>query len=156
MLKLDIRYIVGESFLCCAADGVPSLENFDSVSFSEESLEHAIKDYIYYDCKNNIDNDDIMYAVDYWLYNDNKNQWFDIKKDVNGNYYFVAGDETGIVYFGYIDRVATIFDDYEVGFNEDEAYYYIDFQNKSGEYYKEKWSLENAILDMKHILEEEF
>ena len=151
MLKLDIRDIVGDGVLCCAADGVPSLENLDTISFSKESLTQVIGDYIYNDCCSRADSD-TENTVNFWLYDGSKKHWFDIKKDANGDYYFIAGDQSGIVYFGKIDRVKVIFHDYEVWFNEDEDYYYIIFQGKSDEYSKKDWTLEDAIFDMERVL----
>ena len=70
------------------------------------------------------------------------------------DYYYLAGDQNGIVYCEQVETIKVIFEDYELRFNEDSEYYYIQLQDKDGEYRKEDWTLENAILDMKRVLEE--
>ena len=151
MLDLYLRDIVGDGSSSCAADGVPSLENLDTVSFSEERLAEVVGDYLYYVCD---DGGDTEGALASWVSDKSRKHWFGIKKDADSDYYFVAGDQSGIVYFGKIDRIKVIFDEYEVWFNEDEDYYYINFQNELGEYSKKDWTLEDAILDMERVLEE--
>ena len=89
-----------------------------------------------------------------WINDEDKEHWYDIKKTENGDYYYVAGDQTGVVYYEPIGAIKVIFEDYELRFNEDSDYYYVQLQATEGEYRKEDWTLENAILDMKRILEE--
>ncbi len=152
MLELDIRYFeIGDSGLCCAVDGVPTFESIGTVSFPEESLTQVVRDYLDDNWGNGYDTEDTVAS---WLNDESKNHWFDIKKDVNGDYFYVAGDQSGIVYFEQVDRIKVIFDDYEVWFNEDSDYYYITFLDKDGEYDKKDWTLEDAILDMERFLEE--
>lgn len=97
---------------------------------------------------------DMEDTVARWINDEDKEHWYDIKKAEDGDYYFVAGGQTGVVYFGKIETVKVIFEDYELRFNEDSDYYYVQFLATEGEYRKEDWTLENAILDMKRILEE--
>ena len=72
----------------------------------------------------------------------------------NGDYYYIAGDQTGIIYYEQVEIIKVIFEDYELRFNEDSEYYYIQLQDKDGAYSKEDWTLENAIINMKRVLEE--
>ena len=152
MLELDIKYFeVGDSGLCCSVDGVPTFESLGTVSFPKESLEQVVRDYLDDNWGNGYDTEN---TVAFWLNDENKNHWFDIKKDDNGDYYYIAGDQTGIVYFEQIAKIKVIYDDYEVWFNEDSDFYYIMFLDKDGEYNKRDWTLENAIQDMERVLED--
>lgn len=152
MLELSIRDIeIENEGLGCAVDGVPPLEDFDTVSFTEESLTQVIGEYFDDNWGNGYDTED---AVARWLNDDSKKHWFDIAKVRNGDYYYLVGDQSGIVYYEKIYRIKVIFDDYVVWFNEDEDYYYINFDVKDGEYDKKEWTLEDAIYDMERVLEQ--
>lgn len=152
MLELDIRdFEIGDSGLGCAVDGVPTFESLDTVSFSEESLTQTVSDYLDDNWGNGYDMED---TVARWINDEDKEHWYDIKKTEDGDYYYLAGDQTGIVYYEQVAKIKVIFDDYEVWFNEDSDYYYIKFLDKDGEYDKKDWTLEDAILDMERILEE--
>lgn len=152
MLEFEIKdFEIGEGGLGYAVDGVPTLESLDTVLFSKESLTQVVRDYL---DDNWGDGYDTEGTVARWLNDESKNHWFDIKKAANGDYYYVAGDQSGIVYYEEIAYIRVIFDDYEVRFNEDSDYYYITFLNKDGEYDKKDWTLETAILDMERVLEE--
>ena len=154
MLKLDIiDFEIGHEGLGCSVDGVPSLENLNTVSFTEESLTQVIGGYFDDNWGNGYDTED---AVARWLNDKSKKHWFGIKKYANGDYYYVVGDQTGIVYYEQIYRIKVDFNDYEVLFNEDDDYYYINFIGTRGEYDKKDWTLEGAILDMERVLEESF
>ena len=89
-----------------------------------------------------------------WINAEDNEHWYDIKKTEDGDYYYIAVDQTGIVYCEQVETIKVIFEGYELRFNEDSAYYYIQLQDKDGEYRKEDWTLEDAILDMKRVLEE--
>ena len=97
---------------------------------------------------------DMEDTVARWINDEDKEHWYDIKKTEDGDYYYLAGDQTGIVYCEQVEAIKVIFEDYELRFNEDSEYYYIQLLDKDGEYNKEDWTLENAILDMKRVLEE--
>lgn len=152
MLELNIKdFEIGNGGFGCAVDGVPTLESLDTVLFSEESLTQVVRDYLDDNWGNGYDTED---TVARWLNDESKNHWFDIKKDADGDYYYVAGDQSGIVYYEQVYKIRVIFDDYAVWFNEDSDYYYITFLTKDGEYDKKDWTLETAILDMKRVLQE--
>ena len=69
-------------------------------------------------------------------------------------YYAILILKYFIVYYEQIETIKVIFEDYELRFNEDSEYYYIQLHDKDGEYSKEDWTLEDAILDMKRVIEE--
>lgn len=133
-----------------AVDGVPTFEDVNSDLFPEGFFSQVVFDYLDDNWGNGYDKED---TVARWINDEDKEHWYDIKKIENGDYYYVAGDQTGVVYFEKIDVIKVIFEDYELRFNEDSEYYYIELLNKGGDYKKEDWTLEDAILDMKRLLE---
>lgn len=72
---------------------------------------------------------------------------FDILKDDHGDYYCVAANNCGVVYYEQIDAIRVIYHDYEVRFCEDESYYHVNFLDGGGEYSKEEYTLWEAIAD---------
>ena len=143
--------IANDCGLCSAVDGVPIFEDIDTDLFPQGFFYQVAFDYLDDNWGNGYDMED---TVARWINDEDIEHWYDIKKAEDGDYYVVAGDRTGVVYFEHIEAVKVIFEDYELRFNEDSEYYYVQLQNKEGEYSKEDWTLENAILDMKRILEE--
>lgn len=132
-------------------DGVPNFEEIDTDLFSEGFFSQVVFDYLDDNWGNGYDMED---TVARWINDEDKEHWYDIKKTENGDYYYVAGDDNGVVYYESVEAIKVIFEGYELRFNEDSDYYYVQLQDKEGEYSKEDWTLENAILDMKRILEE--
>lgn len=139
--------IANDGGLGSAMDGVPTFDDVNSDLFPEGFFSQVAFDYLDDNWGNGYDTED---TVARWINDEDKNHWYNIKKTENGDYYCVAGDQTGVVYFEKIEAVKVIFEDYRLRFNEDSDYYYVQFQDKEGEYSKEDWILENAILDMKH------
>lgn len=135
-----------------AIDGVPTFEDIDTGLFPKGFFSEVVRNYLDDNWGNGYDMED---TVAKWLNDEDKEHWFDIKKVENGDYYYVAGDQTGVVYFEQIYAIKLIYDDYEVRINEDSDYYYISFQDQAEQYDKKDWTLENAILDMEKVLEEE-
>lgn len=143
--------IANDCGLCSAVDGVPIFEEIDTDLFSEGFFSQVVFDYLDDNWGNCYDMED---TVARWINDEDKEHWYDIKKTENGDYYYVAGDDNGVVYYESVKAIKVIFEGYELRFNEDSDYYYVQLQDKEGEYSKEDWTLENAILDMKRILEE--
>lgn len=143
--------IIGNGGFCNVMDGVPIFEKIDTDLFSEGFFSQVVFDYLDDNWGNGYDMED---TVARWINDEDKEHWYDIKKTENGDYYYVAGDRTGVVYYESVGAIKVIFEGYELRFNEDSDYYYVQLQDKEGEYSKEDWTLENAILDMKRILEE--
>lgn len=137
--------------LGCAVDGVPNFEDINTDLFPKGFFSQVAFDYLDDNWGNGYDMED---TVANWINDEDKEHWYDIKKTEDGDYYYVAGDQTGVVYYGQIDTIKVVFEDYDLRFNEDDDYYYIQFQDKDGEYSKADYTLESAILDMKRILEE--
>lgn len=143
--------IIGSEGLCNAVDGVPTFEDINTNLFPKGFFSQVAFDYLDDNWGNGYDMED---TVARWINDEDKEHWYDIKKTENGDYYYVAGDQTGVVYYEQIGSIKVVFEDYDLRFNEDNDYYYIQFQDKDGEYSKENYTLESAILDMKRILEE--
>lgn len=143
--------IANDSGLGSAVDVVPTFEDIDTDLFPEGFFSQVAFDYLDDNWGNGYDMED---TVARWINDEDIEHWYDIKKSEDGDYYVVAGDRTGVVYFENIESVKVIFEDYELRFSEDSDYYYIQLLATEGEYRKEDWTLENAILDMKRILEE--
>lgn len=147
----DIIIGVSGGGLANVVDGVPAFEDIDIDLFPEGFFSQVAFDYLDNNWGNGHDMED---TVARWINDEDREHWYDIKKTEDGDYYYLAGDQTGIVYYGQIETIKVIFEDYELRFNEDSEYYYIQLLDKDGEYSKEDWTLENAILDMKRVLEE--
>lgn len=147
----DIIIGVSGGGLGNVVDGVPAFEDIDIDLFPEGFFSQVAFDYLDDHWGNGYDVED---TVARWINDEDREHWYDIKKAENGDYYYLAGDQTGIVYYGQIETIKVIFEDYDLRFNEDSEYYYMQLQGKDGEYSKEDWTLENAILDMKRVLEE--
>ena len=143
--------IIGDGGLVTVADSVPAFEDIDTGLFPEGFFSQVVSDYLDDNWGNGYDMED---TVARWINDEDKEHWYDIKKTEDGDYYYLAGDQNGIVYCEQVETIKVIFEDYELRFNEDSDYYYIQLQDKDGEYRKEDWTLENAILDMKRVLEE--
>lgn len=143
--------LIGNGGFGNVMDGVPNFEEIGIDLFSEGFFSQVVFDYLDDNWGNGYDMED---TVARWINDEDKEHWYDIKKTENGDYYYVAGDDNGVVYYESVEAIKVIFEGYELRFNEDSDYYYVQLQDKEGEYSKEDWTLENAILDMKRILEE--
>lgn len=151
---LDFSYpdiIIGNSGLCSAVDGVPTFEDINTDLFPQDFFSQVAFDYLDDNWGNGYDMEG---TVARWINDEDKEHWCDIKKTENGDYYYVAGDQTGVVYYEQIEVIKVIFEDCDLRFNEDSDYYYITLLDKEGEYSKADWTLETAILDMKRTLED--
>lgn len=137
--------------LVYAEDWTLTFEDIDMELFPQGFFSQVAFDYLDDNWGNGYDMED---TVARWINDEDIEHWYDIKKTENGDYYYVAGDQTGVVYYEQVDTIKVLFEDYELRFNEDGDYYYIQLQDKEGEYSKKNWTLEDAILDMKRILEE--
>mgnify|MGYP001599579718 CR=1 FL=1 len=143
--------IVKEDNLVRAEGKQPDFKPINIILFPSGSFSEAVYDYLYEhwgDCH------DMDGEVAQWM-NHSDSSWFDVLKDERGDYYYVAGDKSGIVYYGKVDAIRIIYDDYEVWFNEDDIRYYIDFLDKGGEYEKDEWTLEDALIEAEKRMEQE-
>lgn len=145
--------IIGDSGLLNVVDGVPVFEDIDTDLFPKGFFSQVVSDYLDDVWGNGYDMED---TVARWINDEDKEHWYDIKKVENGDYYYLAGDQTGIVYYEQVETIKVIFEDYELRFNEDGEYYYIQLQDKDRAYNKEGWTFENAILNLKQVLEEPY
>lgn len=143
--------IANDGGLGYAVDGVPTFEDINTDLFPQGFFSSVAFDYLDDNWGNGYDMED---TVARWINDEDKEHWYDIKKTEDGYYFVVAGDQIGVVYFENIEAIEVIFEDYELRFNEDSDYYYVQLQTQDGEYSKKEWTLENAILDIKRILEE--
>lgn len=80
--------------------------------------------------------------------NDDKKHehWLDIKKDNNCKYYFLAGDEFGVKYYGRIHAITFMISDIKIGLEEDNRNFYINAGNIFTKISKYKFTLKSAIV----------
>lgn len=93
--------------------------------FSNEVKYHIMNEFI----MGNYLSDEIFQ----WISDKKHEHWFDIKKDINCKYYFLAGDEFGVKYYGRIHGISFMISDIKIGLEEDLYNYYINVENLHGE-----------------------
>lgn len=107
--------IIGNSGLLNVVDGVPVFEDIDTDLFPKGFFSQVAFDYLDDVWGNGYDMEG---TVARWINDEDKEHWYDIKKVENGDYYYLAGDQTGIVYYEQVETIKVIFEDYELRFNE--------------------------------------
>lgn len=85
-----------------------------------------------------------------WLHGHNNTQVFDIKKDILSNYYIVAGDETGIVYFERIEAIKVNINGHPIKIQEQADFYLIEILDEKKDHVYDGYyiTLKEAIEDM--------
>ena len=85
-----------------------------------------------------------------WIHKISVEKFYDIKKDVLGNYYIVAGDETGIVYSEKIAGINVTINGHPTKIQEQANFYLIEIldEKKDNVYDGYKMTLKEAIEDM--------
>lgn len=145
MLNKVKDFYIGDSGLATASTNQTFLQ-IDEGLFNPGSFSQIVKKYFVENWVEGYDEDD---AVVRWSNENTETAWYDIRKDAKGNYYYVVGDHTGIVYFESVDSILIIYDGCEVRFSEDKDSYYIQILGGrlcEDEYLKtENFSLEDAI-----------
>lgn len=142
------EYSVGQ--LSKDADVVPKFHDIDKELFSGNFFENLVRMYIdvkfFWDNKATLQNCFMLG----WLHEPHDTTVFDIKKDDLGNYYIVAGDETGIVYFEKIKSIEAIINGHPTRIQEQANFYLIEIldEKKDKVYDGYKMTLKEAIEDM--------
>lgn len=117
--------------------------DLNRVVFPEVFFSNTVKNYILYEfaVESGL-GDEIFQYID-----DEKHEhWFDIKKDINCKYYFLAGDEFGTKYYGRIHGITFIINDIKIGLEEDRCNYYINAGDTFSKCSKYKFDLKSAIV----------
>ena len=85
-----------------------------------------------------------------WIHKISVEKFYNIKKDVLGNYYIVAGDETGIVYFEKIAGIKVNINGHPTKIQEQANFYLMEIldEKKDKVYDGYKMTLKEAIEDM--------
>lgn len=106
--------------------------------FSNEVKYHIMNEFI----MGNYLSDEIFQLI-----SDKKHEhWFDIKKDINCKYFFLAGDEFGVKYYGRIHGITFMISDIKIGLEEDNRHYYINAGDIFSKCSKYKFTLKSAIV----------
>ena len=119
---------------------LPLLTDIDKELFPEGFFSEAVRTHFFYKTESDTE---LNEEITSWLNKNKKRYWFNIKKDIYGSYYFLAGDGTGLKYLGEIDGISILANGEEVQIKEDYYSYYINAQ----QYNKDEWTLKNAIID---------
>lgn len=144
------EYSVGQ--LSKDVDAIPKFHDIDKELFPNGFFSDSIGDYLYHKFYWNgsgksiaIDN-----AMSLWLHAIHLEEFRDIKKDDLGNYYIVAGDETGIVYFEKIAGIKVTINGHPTKIQEQANFYLIEIldEKKDKVYDGYKMTLKEAIEDM--------
>lgn len=133
-LKLDIqkpRIVKGiYDSIIFGKKNILSLYALDKALFPKGFFSNTVKNYILYEFTVGCDLDDEIFQ---WIDDGKHEHWFDIKKDINCKYYFLAGDEFGVKYYGRIHAITFMINDIKIGLEEDLYNYYINTKNLHGE-----------------------
>ena len=144
------EYSVGQ--LSKDIDAIPEFYDIDKELFPNGFFSDSVGGYLYHKFYWNgsgksiaIDN-----AMSIWIHAIHLEEFRDIKKDVLGNYYIVAGDETGIVYFEKIAGIKVTINGHPIKIQEQANYYLIEIldEKKDKVYDGYKMTLKEAIEDM--------
>lgn len=144
------EYSVGQ--LSKDADTIPKFHDIDKELFPNGFFSDSVGGYLYNKFYWNgsgksiaIDN-----VMSLWIHAIHLEEFHDIKKDDLGNYYIVAGDETGIVYFEKIAGIKVTINGHPTKIQEQANYYLIEIldEKKDKVYDGYKMTLKEAIEDM--------
>lgn len=140
------KYSVGQ--LSKDADAIPEFYDIDKELFPNGFFNDSVGDYLYNKFYWNGSGKSIAYdnIMNLWIHKISG----DIKKDDLGNYYIVAGDETGIVYFEKIAGIKVTINGHPTKIQEQANYYLIEIldEKKDNVYDGYKMTLKEAIEDM--------
>ena len=146
-LKLDIqkpRIVKGiYDSIISEKNNILSLYALDKALFPKGFFSNIVKNYILYEFTIGSDLDDEIFQ---WIDDEKHEHWFDIKKDNNCKYYFLAGDEFGVKYYGRIHAITFMINDIKIGLEEDNRNYYINAENTFTKISKNDYSLKSAIV----------
>ena len=142
----DPRIISGPyGYMRKDVDVLPELFEIDKELFPEGFFSQIVQIYLFYntECDSALEDE-----ITKWLDDDKKKHWFEIKKDKDGIYYCLGGDEEGLKYFCRIAGISIIAYDNRLGFREDSKYYYVNIQPTFTlmQYNKKEWTLKTAII----------
>lgn len=134
------------------ADAIPEFYDIDKELFPNGFFSDSIGDYLYHKFYWNGQGKSIAYdnIMNLWIHKIGVEKFYDIKKDDLGNYYIVAGDETGIVYFEKIAGIKVTINGHPTKIQEQANYYLIEIldEKKDNVYDGYKMTLKEAIEDM--------
>lgn len=146
-LKLDIqkpRIVKGiYDSIISEKNNILSLYALDKALFPKGFFSNTVKSYILYEFAVAGDLGDEIFQ---WIDDEKHEHWFDIKKDNNCKYYFLAGDEFGVEYYGRIHAITFMINGIKIGLEEDNRYYYINAGNSLTKCSKYKFTLKSAIV----------
>lgn len=146
-LKLDIqkpRIVKGiYDSIISEKNNMLSLYALDKALFPKGFFSNTVKSYILYEFAVVGDLGDEIFQ---WIDDEKHEHWFDIKKDNNYKYYFLAGDEFGVKYYGRIHGITFMISDIKIGLEEDNRNYYINAGNTFTKISKNDYSLKSAII----------
>lgn len=144
------EYSIGQ--LSKDADAIPKFHNIDKELFSNGFFNDSVCDYLYHKFYWNGQGKSIAYdnIMNLWIHKISVEKFYNIKKDVLGNYYIVAGDETGIVYFEKITGIKVNINGHPTKIQEQANFYLIEIldEKKDNVYDGHKMTLKEAIEDM--------
>lgn len=133
-------------------DVVPTFNDIDKELFHNGFFSDCVGEYLYHKFyQNGLDESFACYDVMVtWLHEPHNTQVFDINKDILSNYYIVAGDETGIVYFERIEAIKVNINGHPIKIQEQANFYLIEIldEKKDNVYDGYKMTLKEAIEDM--------
>ena len=144
------EYSVGQ--LSKDADTIPEFYDIDKELFPNGFFNDSVGDYLYHKFYWNGQGKSIAYdnIMNLWIHKIGVEKFYDIKKDVLGNYYIVAGDETGIEYFEKIAGIKVTINGHPTKIQEQANFYLIEIldEKKDNVYDGYKMTLKEAIEDM--------
>lgn len=133
-------------------NAVPTFYDINKELFHNSFFSDCVCEYLYHKfCQNCLDKSIACYdAMVTWLHEPHDTRLFDIKKDVLGNYYIVAGDESGIVYFERIEAINVNINGHPTKIREQADFYLIEIldEKKDNVYDGYHITLKEAIEDM--------
>lgn len=144
------EYSIGQ--LSKDADTIPEFYDIDKELFPNGFFNDSVGDYLYHKFYWNGQGKSIAYdnIMNLWIHKIGVEKFYNIKKDVLGNYYIVAGDETGIVYFEKIAGIKVNINGHPTKIQEQANFYLIEIldEKKDKVYDDYKMTLKEAIEDM--------
>ena len=144
------EYSIGQ--LSKDADTIPEFYDIDKELFHNGFFNDSVGDYLYHKFYWNGQGKSIAYdnIMNLWIHKIGVEKFYNIKKDVLGNYYIVAGDETGIVYFEKIAGIKVNINGHPTKIQEQANFYLIEIldEKKDKVYDGYKMTLKEAIEDM--------
>lgn len=144
------EYSVGQ--LSKDIDAIPKFHDIDKELFPNGFFSDSVGGYLYNKFYWNGQGKSIAYdnIMNLWIHKISVEKFYNIKKDVLGNYYIVAGDETGIVYFEKIAGIKVNINGHPTKIQEQANFYLIEIldEKKDNVYDGYKMTLKEAIEDM--------